>query len=248
MTVGTEGVVGNRFLKIKAGSAGAPEAAAGAILEGAEPTDISDLLVLAKGTIGNIDKTVGNANHLMTDADGLITTLGGNLNSAVTEARQTVSNANEVIAGVKAGRGTAGMLLRDEELAEKVRQAVLNVHDATSDLKGAAANAGALVSDLQSRQLPQQLDGTLKEVKQTASNFNAASEQVQKAVADLTGPDEGGSTATSTIRESLNNVRTATANIAERLRGAQAQLSTARLFPKARILRSRQPFLGPISH
>ncbi len=40
------------------------------------------------------------------------------------------------------------MLLRDETLADHVRQAVTNVHNATSALKSAAANAGALVSEL----------------------------------------------------------------------------------------------------
>jgi phospholipid/cholesterol/gamma-HCH transport system substrate-binding protein len=51
VTIGTEGVVGNRFLAISAGTARAPVAAAGATLAGAEPTDIAALLDQAKGTI-----------------------------------------------------------------------------------------------------------------------------------------------------------------------------------------------------
>ena len=182
VTIGTEGVVGNRFLAISAGTARAPVAAAGATLAGAEPTDISALLDQAKGTIENIDTTVRNANHLVTNANGLITTLGGNLNSTLTEVKTTVSNANDLVAGLKEGRGTAGMLLRDEALADQVRQAVMNVQGATSDLKSAAANAGALVSEVQSKGFPQKVDDALKEVKATASNFNAASKQVRQAV------------------------------------------------------------------
>ena len=89
VTIGTEGVVGNRFLTISAGSAQAPAVTAGATLAGTEATDISALLDQAKGTIANIDTTVRNANHLVTNADGLITTLGGNLNTTVTEVRTT---------------------------------------------------------------------------------------------------------------------------------------------------------------
>jgi phospholipid/cholesterol/gamma-HCH transport system substrate-binding protein len=215
VTLGTEGVVGNRFLAISAGTAHAPVAAPGATLAGAEPTDISALLDQAKGTIGNIDTTVLNANKLVTNANGLITTLGGNLNSTVTEVKTTVSNANELIAGIKEGRGAAGMLLRDEALADQVRQAVTNIQGATSDLKSAAANAGALVSELQSKGFPQKVDETLTEVHQTAKNFNAASAQVRQVVADLTGPDEDGATAVATIRESLSNVSVAAVNMAD---------------------------------
>ena len=215
VTLGTEGVVGNRFLAISAGTAHAPVAAPGATLAGAEPTDISALLDQAKGTIGNIDTTVLNANKLVTNANGLITTLGGNLNSTVTEVKTTVSNANELIAGIKEGRGAAGMLLRDEALADQVRQAVTNIQGATSDLKSAAANAGALVSELQSKGFPQKVDETLTEVHQTANNFNAASAQVRQVVADLTGPDEDGATAVATIRESLSNVSVAAVNMAD---------------------------------
>jgi phospholipid/cholesterol/gamma-HCH transport system substrate-binding protein len=215
VTIGTEGVVGNRFLAISAGTARAPVAAPGATLAGSEPTDISALLDQAKGTIGNIDTTVRNANKLVTNADGLIATLGGNLNSTVTEVKTTVSNANELIAGIKEGRGTAGMLLRDEALADQVRQAVTNIQGATGDLKSAAANAGTLVSELQSKGFPQKVDETLKEVNQTAKNFNAASAQVRQVVADLTGPDEDGATAVATIRESLSSVNVAAVNMAD---------------------------------
>jgi phospholipid/cholesterol/gamma-HCH transport system substrate-binding protein len=215
VTIGTEGVVGNRFLAISAGTARAPVAAAGATLAGAEPTDISALLDQAKGTIENIDTTVRNANHLVTNANGLITTLGGNLNSTVTEVKTTVSNANDLVAGLKEGKGTAGMLLRDAALADQVRQAVTNVQGATTELKSAVSNAGALVSEFQSKGFPQKVDDTLKEVKATASNFNAASIQVRQAVTDLTGPDESGVTAVTTIRESLSNVDVAAANMAD---------------------------------
>ena len=151
----------------------------------------------------------------MTNADGLITTLGGNLNSTLTEVKTTVSSANELVAGLKQGKGTAGMLLRDETLADQVRQAVTNVDGATSELKSAAANVGALVSQLQSKGFPQKIDDTLKDVKQTATNFNAASAQVRQAVTDLTGPDEGGVSAVTTIRESLSNVNVAAVNMAD---------------------------------
>jgi phospholipid/cholesterol/gamma-HCH transport system substrate-binding protein len=88
-------------------------------LQGIEPTDLSALLELAKGTIVNVDNTVRNANDLVINANGLITSVAGNLNSRLDQTKLTISNANEVVTGLKEGRGPAGMLLRDEALATK---------------------------------------------------------------------------------------------------------------------------------
>jgi phospholipid/cholesterol/gamma-HCH transport system substrate-binding protein len=215
VTVGTEGVVGNRFLEISAGSSRTPAAATGATLEGIEPTDLSALLELAKGTIVNVDKTVGNANTLVANANGLITSVAGNLNATLDQTKLTISNANDVVTGLKEGRGPAGMLLRDEALADQVRQTVTNAQNATSELNRAAAQASTLMSEIQSKGLPGQVDDTLKEAKKSVANLDAASAQVRQAIADLTGPDEGGTTAAATIRESLSNMNVAAANMAD---------------------------------
>jgi phospholipid/cholesterol/gamma-HCH transport system substrate-binding protein len=215
VTVGTEGVVGNRFLEIGAGSSRAPAVATGATLKGIEPTDLSAILELAKGTIVNLDNTVRNANGLVTNANGLITTVAGNLNATLDETKLTISNANEIVTGLKEGRGPAGMLLRDETLADQVRQIVTNAKNATGELNRAAAQAGTLMSELQSKGLPDQVDDTVKEAKKVVANLGAASMQVRQVITDLTGPDQGGVTAAATIRESLSNMNVAAANMAD---------------------------------
>jgi phospholipid/cholesterol/gamma-HCH transport system substrate-binding protein len=215
VTVGTEGVVGNRFLEISAGTSRAPAVATGSTLKGVEPTELSAILELAKGTIVNVDNTVRNANSLVTNANGLITSVAGNLNAALDKTKLTISNANEVVTGLKEGREPAGMLLRDEALADEVRQAVTNAKSATGELNRAAAQASTLMSELQSKSLPDQVDDTVKEAKRSVANLDAASAQIRQAITDLTGPDEGGVSAATTVRESLSNVNVAAANIAD---------------------------------
>jgi phospholipid/cholesterol/gamma-HCH transport system substrate-binding protein len=46
--------------------------------------------------------------------------VAGRLNGALDAITSTANNANEVVLGLKQGRGTAGMLLRDEATATKV--------------------------------------------------------------------------------------------------------------------------------
>src|ERR1700722_5388819 len=118
VTIDTEGVVGNKFLSIGAGTAQAPAAAPDATLASKEPTELSALLDQAKGTITDIDGTVRNANSLITNVGQLVTTVGGNLNSTVSEVKATAGNANDVVVGLKEGKGPAAMLLRDEAVAD----------------------------------------------------------------------------------------------------------------------------------
>jgi len=215
VTVGTEGVVGNRFLEISAGSSRAPAVVTGATLKGIEPTDLSALLELAKGTIGNVDTPVRNANSLVTKTNGLIASVADNLNATLDKTRLTISNANDVVTGLKEGRGPAGMLLHDEALADQIRQAVTNVKNATSEMNRAAAQASTFISELQSKGLPDQVDDTVNEAKKAVANLDAASVQVRQVITDLTGPDEDGTTATATIRESLSSMNVAAANMAD---------------------------------
>src|SRR5260221_14415474 len=66
--------------------------------------------------------------------------------------------------------------------------------------------------------LPDQVDDTVKEAKKAVANLETASVQVRQVITDLTGPDDGGTTATATRRESLSNMNVAAANMGD---GAQ---------------------------
>jgi phospholipid/cholesterol/gamma-HCH transport system substrate-binding protein len=215
VTIYTEGVVGDKFLSIGAGTAQMPAATPDSTLASKEPTELSALLDQAKGTITDIDATVRNANGLITNAGQLVTTVGGNLNSTLSEVKTTVGNANDVVVGLKEGKGPAGMMLHDEAVAEQLRQAVTNGQNATVQLNHAAEHAAALVSDIQSRSFPQKIDETLASAKDTVSNLSATSKEVRQTVADFTEPDEKGVTAAENLRESLSNVNTATVNMAD---------------------------------
>lgn len=215
VTISTEGVVGNKFLSISVGTAQAHAAAPGATLASKEATELSELVEQAKGTITDIDATVRNANGLITNAGHVVTTVGGNLNSTLSEVKTTVGNANDVVVGLKGGKGPAGMLLRDEALAAQIRRAVTNAQNATVELNRAAAHVSFIVSDIQSRSFPEKIDETLASANDTMSNLDATSKQVHQTVADFTGPDDKGVTAAENLRESLSNVNTATANMAD---------------------------------
>jgi phospholipid/cholesterol/gamma-HCH transport system substrate-binding protein len=207
-SVGTEGVVGDTFLFIRPGSLRADAAPALFTLRSKEPTEIADLLDQVKGTITDVDGTVK-------DADGLLTKVGGNLNSTLNGVQTTVANVNDIVVGLKQGRGPAGMLLHDETLAQQIRTTLANTQQATNNLNHVSVQADSLLSDVQARQFPQKIDKTLATVNDTASNLDATTKQIRETVAELTAPDEQGATAGVNLRETLSNVDAATANMAD---------------------------------
>jgi len=207
-TVGTEGIVGDTFLLVRPGTPKGQAAAALSTLPSKEPTELADLLDQGKGTLTDVDAAVNNAN-------GLLTTVGRKVDSTLDQVKGTVSNVNDVVVGLKEGRGAAGMLLRDQALANQVRQTVTNVQQASADIAHVSNQANGLVSDIQSRNFPQKIDGTLASVSSAASNIDASASQIHQTIADFAGPDEQGVTAGVNLRESLSNTNTATSNMAD---------------------------------
>lgn len=207
-TIGTQGVVGETFLLIRSGSPEASAAAALSVLPSKEPLDISNLLDQGQSLVTDVDGAVK-------DADGLLKKTGGQLGSTLGQANATLANVNDVVLGLKQGRGTAGMLLGDPALAMQIRQTVANAQQVSADLGQVSSQARGLMTDIQSRQFPQKIDETMAVVKSAASNVDASTRQIEQTIAEASLPDGNGETPGMNIRESLSNVNAATANVAD---------------------------------
>jgi phospholipid/cholesterol/gamma-HCH transport system substrate-binding protein len=201
VTVDTEGVVGDTFLTIHSGSPNAAIAQAGSLLQSKPPVSMSDLLTHGLG--------------IMNDADATIKQVGGKLNVALDGVNGAVGNANDLLVGLKEGRGAAGMLLRDEKMAGQIRETMSNVQSTTSNLNQASGRVNSLVADVQQRELPQKLDDTMTQIHSASTRADATIQQFQQSLTQALGPDANGVTAGQNINEALTNVNAATGNMAE---------------------------------
>src|SRR6266849_3005547 len=133
-TVDTEGVVGGAYLSVRPGSAHALQAAALATIPSKEPAELSELLTRGAG--------------LLNDAQATLKEVGGKLSGTLDAVTSTVANVNDIAVGLKQGRGAAGMLLRDDELANQLRRNVTttasNVDDIVAGVKAGRGAAGML--------------------------------------------------------------------------------------------------------
>src|SRR5580658_7650598 len=201
VTVDTQGVVGETFLTIHSGSPNAAIAQADSVLQSKPPVSMSDLLTHGLG--------------IMNDADATIKQVGGKLNVALDGVNGAVGNANDLLVGLKEGRGPAGMLLRDEKVAGQIRESISNVQSTTSNLNQASGRVNSLVGDVQQRELPQKLDDTMTQIRSASTRADATIQQVQQSLTLALGPDANGVTAGQNINEALTNVNVATGNMAE---------------------------------
>ncbi len=128
--------------------------------------------------------------------------LGSLLNENREQIRNFLSNADAIVADVRAGNGLLGMLISDRELGQRAADFVSNIRDASEQMQGGQGLLGALLYDpalkdtatagLESfSRVGQKLDrgeGTLgklladdglgKELDQVVANFKTASEDL----------------------------------------------------------------------
>jgi phospholipid/cholesterol/gamma-HCH transport system substrate-binding protein len=119
---------------------------------------------------------------LLTSAEGLLEDVRGAL-KGVTSA---VSNVNDVVVGLKEGRGTAGMLLSDDALASDIRRTVTaagsSVRDIAAVLQSGRGAAGMLLRD-------EAVAGQIREAVANASaataHLGAATRKADALMTDL---------------------------------------------------------------
>jgi phospholipid/cholesterol/gamma-HCH transport system substrate-binding protein len=200
-TIATEGVVGGTYLLVGSGSPQAKAAAPLSTLPSREPVDMSKLL--EHGLV------------LLKDADTNVNKVGEKIDATLDGVNTTVANVNDVVVGVKQGRGPAGMLLRDETVASNIRQSVTNAKEATADLHKASGRVDGMAADIQSRGVTKKVDETVSSARDAAANIKDSSKQIHQTVAEATKPDKHGVDAGTNVRETLSNVNAASANMNE---------------------------------
>jgi phospholipid/cholesterol/gamma-HCH transport system substrate-binding protein len=201
VTLDTEGVVGEIFLSIHPGSPGAAIAQPNSVLQSKPAVNISDLM--------------NNGLGLVNDADASIKQLGNKLSLSLDGVNVTVSNVNDILAGLKEGKGPAGLLLSDERVAAQIRDTMTNVQSTASNLNQTAVRVNGIVQDIERRQLPQKVDETMTQVRAASTEANGTIQEVHQSLKQALGPDVDGVTAAQNISETLTNVNAATGNMAE---------------------------------
>jgi phospholipid/cholesterol/gamma-HCH transport system substrate-binding protein len=201
VSVASEGIVGDKLLQIHPGSANLPQAAPNSTLRSKEALEMSELLDRSAGVLNDVSGTMKEVSKKLTGTLDAVTT--------------TVNNANDLVVGIKQGKGAVGVLLRDENTAQSLRQTLANVQQATASASDASRRADSLVSDFESRHLADKVDLTLASAQSAARNIDASALRLRQSLSSALGPDSHGVDAADNIRQSLSNVNLASSNMVE---------------------------------
>jgi phospholipid/cholesterol/gamma-HCH transport system substrate-binding protein len=219
VSIATEGVVGDKYVSIREGTSNAAEARDGATLPSKEPFDIATAMEKGSALLKNVEESVNDVHGRLDIAldsvtktvnhvDGLVTDVQPDIRRMASNASQITGTINDLVSDLNAGKGPAGMLLKDEAAKQQLQATLSNAKQASSNLNNAAARADQIVADLQSRNLAAKAQMTL-------DNVQAMSQQLNEAIKGALAPDDMGQAGATNIRETLSNLNHGTANLAE---------------------------------
>ena len=226
VSIRTEGIVGDEYVFIRKGTGTAGEAPDGATLPSKEPFDIGAALekgsaLLDKGSAlldnvhssvtdlhGRLDVALESVTKTVNHVDGLVTVVQPNIRKLASNASQITDTINDIVSDLNAGKGPAGLLLRDETTRKMLQATLSNAQQATLNLSDASERADQVLADVQSRDLASKAQSILE-------NVQAMSEQLNQTVKSALAPDNMGDDGATNIRETLSNLNRGTANLAE---------------------------------
>ncbi|MGH9583733.1 MAG: MlaD family protein, partial [Bryobacteraceae bacterium] len=210
-TIETQGMVGNKYVNVKKGSAQSPEIAVGGMLPSQEPTGMGDLMreggALAKtlqATVKDLrkraDQAIQNVASVAGNANGMIVSVRGDVKKIASNTAHLTGNANAIAAGIREGHGTAGKLLTDKTVASNVAATI-------SQARQASQKVNTLISSVQQKDLPP--------LHKTIENTKDMTGQMDQAVGTfLAKGKKNGNTAVA-LRNTVHQAQRTMANLAD---------------------------------
>ncbi|HUF24897.1 MAG TPA: MlaD family protein [Vicinamibacterales bacterium] len=191
-SIQTDGLVGNKFIQIEAGTDAAPQAPDGSTIQGSDLYDFSDLLSQAGTTlqalndvIGQIQTSINTAlsgvTDTMAEANRIMVGLERELQTILGKGEVIVQDLGLIVKDVRSGKGTAGKLVNDTELYDRANKLLAEADGVISKVNDAADQAKQLVSELRTNTGPVQ--GAIADLRQTLSS-------AREAMADLSESSE----------------------------------------------------------
>jgi phospholipid/cholesterol/gamma-HCH transport system substrate-binding protein len=208
VTIQTDGLLGNKYLQVDAGSADAPLAQNDSLIQSKEPFDWGDLMVEMKTVVTQVNEVIAGVKDQLVSALSQIEDTAHSANLLVKEATPNVksilasadkisANLGEIVDGIQQGQGTVGALFKDKELYASVKRSVEKTETVIENLRDTSASAKKIVNKVEESEIVPQIQKTVKnlqqitlQVKEAVDKFQSASgeggvsENLQRTLAD----------------------------------------------------------------
>jgi phospholipid/cholesterol/gamma-HCH transport system substrate-binding protein len=159
-SIQTDGIVGNRFVQVQAGSERGAVVAHGGVIASREPFEFADLLERGSETIENVNTTIvqlqadlgkllGTVADTARNTNDMISTVSADVEAISSVGRRMFDDTSRIVEGIRAGRGTVGRLVNDDELYNRAVSIARQAEEAVRLTREAAGAARAAVANLQ---------------------------------------------------------------------------------------------------
>jgi phospholipid/cholesterol/gamma-HCH transport system substrate-binding protein len=182
-TIQTDGLVGNKYVQVDAGTDKSPIVESGGTMQSREPFDMAAILDRMNETIDLVTRTIIEVKGGLEDAlnsvmetaqvaQNLMVDMGKDARLIMASTQEAASNVNLILAGLREGRGSVGKLLTDDAFFEKVKNIAAEAEKTAANLREASAQAKAAVADFRGENGP--LKGISGDLQQTLASAKDA--------------------------------------------------------------------------
>ena len=181
-SIQNDGLVGNKFVQIEAGTDAAPVVADKGKIRGQDPFDFADLLQKMSDTMDVVNETVANVRtevdtalasvaETAQSAQSLVKDVSTDVRAIAASSHKATDDVAAIVASVRAGRGSVGKLLTDDALYKQARDISEQAQRAVANLREASEKAKEAIADFRGEGGPMKgLTGNLSQTLEYARN------------------------------------------------------------------------------
>jgi phospholipid/cholesterol/gamma-HCH transport system substrate-binding protein len=182
-TIQTDGLVGNKYVQVDAGTDQSPLVQTGGTMKSREPFDLaamldrmSKTLDLVTGTIVEVKKGLEDALASVTEtaqvAQDLMVDVGKDARAIMASTQKATADLTTIVAGLKDGRGSVGKLLTDDSFYVSVKNIAAEAEKTVVNLREASVQARAAIEDFRGDKGP--IKGIAGDLQQTLTSAKDA--------------------------------------------------------------------------
>ncbi len=185
-------ILGNdKMINIIPGTSKGSPVEENALIESSAGNSLTQLTETGNDLLKQIKKISVPANEILDKANQGEGTLGrvindeslyDDLDSAVTETRDTMARLQTTIDKINKGQGTAGKLVNDPELYNSLNKTVAQLEAISADIKAGRGSAGKFVND---EELYNETRNAVAQLRVSAEKISAIADDVKLITADI---------------------------------------------------------------
>ncbi|HEY7162518.1 MAG TPA: MlaD family protein [Acidobacteriota bacterium] len=193
-SIQTDGLVGNKFVRVSTGTIEKPISLPESTIRGEEPFEFADLMQQASNTMQEVNNTIESVQDdlertlqltgdTIAEVQVLVKDTGGDIKGITSSTNKIASNLNEMLADVRKGKGTLGKLVTDDSLYQNIEEVSKNAEITSRNIREAAEKANQTIADFREKTqkgLGDQASGTLRNLNEVLSDMAENTEALKR--------------------------------------------------------------------